>query len=131
MSADSDVKDAVFVAQKKRQTRVLLIVNGGKGWETVEVVKPTEEKPAVVIKEENIHQSEAVEEVEELEKKIETETNQQLPHEAHTSMPANKSTGPADGEVLGIPRDLVLPAAIAFAGSAVLVAFIGSKFVSK
>ncbi|TIB98554.1 CBS-domain-containing protein [Wallemia mellicola] len=131
MSADSDVKDAVFVAQKKRQTRVLLIVNGGKGWETVDVVKPADDKPAVVIKEENIHQSEAVEEVETLEKKIEKETNQQLPHEAHTSLPSNKSTGPADGEVFGIPRDLVLPAAIAFAGSAVLIAFIGSKFASK
>ncbi|TIB64253.1 hypothetical protein E3P78_01323 [Wallemia ichthyophaga] len=139
LDADSDVKDAVVVAQKKRQSRVLLIVNGGRGWEAVEVVKPTDETPAVVVRDENIHQSQCVRDVEETEKNGEREVEEKLPHEAHTSVPVEEHTnkspaspkGHTDADVLGIPRDLLLPAAIAFAGSAVLVAFIGSKLASK
>ena len=134
MSADSDVKDAVIVAQKKRQTRVLLIVNGGKGWEGINIVKPTEDKTTVVSKEENINQYEAPEEVEQIEKKVEQEVNESLPHEAHTNAHFNEHKHHShanEGDVFGIPRDLILPAAIAFAGGAVLIAFIGTKLSSK
>ena len=138
MTADSDVSDAVRIARGQKSDRVVLLVDGGKIWEdhartlggegAVEKLKVVEHFTAPVVGEADPAR--------------EIEAHKEVAHEAtygaegavHASgnpMPAvPKSVRASKGEegaVMGIPKDLVLPAAIGFLGVVILGVFVASR----
>ncbi|KAK1229367.1 hypothetical protein PQX77_007544 [Marasmius sp. AFHP31] len=94
MTSDHDVTDAVKIARQAHLDRVVLFIQGGRGWEEAGANK-SEEKAAEV--------AAAVEkEIIEVEK---TETPVVAPPPTHV-----QPAGPE--EVMGIPKDMLLPASI-------------------
>ena len=112
MTSDTDVTDAVKIARDRGVDRVVLIVQGGRGWANVGAGKG-EDKPAAAVaasqKESELEKSEAI-----------------LPDSVHSSTPVPGHGTPTD-EVFGVPRDLLLPASI----SALAVVIIGIFTISR
>jgi hypothetical protein len=110
MTSDSDVTDAVKIARDRGVDRVVLIVQGGRGWVDIGAGK-SEEKPATAAQNgsKEVEKSEAT-----------------LPDAVQSTPPAPGHGSPTD-EVFGIPRDLVLPASI----GALAVAIIGIFTISR
>ncbi|KZT52779.1 CBS-domain-containing protein [Calocera cornea HHB12733] len=108
ITADNDVSDAVRVARASKQDRVLLILQGGQGWEA---------GPAEGEKEAKVQAQAAMEVVKELEKP-EVEAVPFVPPTAISVI---------EDKVLGIPRDLLLPASV----GALAVAIIGVFIISR
>lgn len=142
MTADSDVTDAVRIARGQKSDRVVLLVDGGKAWEdharllggegAVEKLKTVETSTAPVPGE--------LDPVKEVEEKVDpaekaTYGQEGVVHATHNPVgEAPKSVRHArgsmgdDGEkVMGIPKDLVLPAAIGFLGVVILGVFVASR----
>lgn len=113
MTSDSDVTDAVKIARDRGVDRVVLIVQGGRGWVDVGAGK-SEDKPAAAA-------AAAQKESKEVEKLEAT-----LPDGVQSPLPVPGHGSPTD-EFLGIPRDLLLPASI----GALAVAIVGIFTISR
>ncbi|KAF8488162.1 CBS-domain-containing protein [Gautieria morchelliformis] len=102
MSSDSDVTDAVKIARDAHADRVVLVIQGGKGWDEAGAshgeAKAREASEA------------ALKETKELEQTVEVAQ----PSEPAALPPAAKGHAPvaSTDEIFGIPRDMVLPASI-------------------
>jgi hypothetical protein len=120
MTSDADVSDAVKIARAAGADRVVLFVQGGKGWDEVE--KKSEAKAAEVA-------AAVREEVKEVEKSEAT-----LPEGVHFTAPAHAHIpppAPAPELVMGIPKDLVLPASIGALAVAIIGVFAISRMSSR
>ncbi|KAG5648171.1 hypothetical protein DXG03_006126 [Asterophora parasitica] len=115
VTSDSDVTDAVQVARKAGTDRVVLFVQGGKGWAEAGADK-SEAKAAEV-------SAAAQKEVKEVEKAESVVT----PEPAPVYTPPPPPPAPVQEEVLGIPKDLLLPASI----GALAVVIIGVFTISR
>ncbi|KIJ45735.1 hypothetical protein M422DRAFT_166403 [Sphaerobolus stellatus SS14] len=117
MSSDTDVEDAVKIARTAHMDRVVLIIQGGKGWEAGAAqseAKAKEVTEAAIVETKEVDKAEAA-----IEEAIVTAP----PAEVHVSPPS-----PAiPDDVLGIPRDLILPASI----GALAVVIIGIFTISR
>lgn len=111
MSSDSDVSDAVKIARDGRADRVVLIIQGGKGWNEVGASQG-EVKVEAAAKE--------VKEAEKTEAAPAEGVGLVPPPKVHTPLPATD-------DILGVPRDLVLPASI----GALAVVIIGIFTISR
>lgn len=128
MTADGDVLDAVKIARGQKSDRVVLLVDGGKVWE--EAAR-------------DIGGDVAVEKLKEVEKEIKGVEAEEAKMETKEADPAVEPTfgakgvvhshGPSPGTpghpelVMGLPKDLVLPAAIGFLGVVILGVFVMSR----
>jgi hypothetical protein len=113
MTSDTDVTDAVKIARAGGTDRVVLFVQGGKGWNDAGANK-AEEKAAEKA-------AEVKEEVKEVER---SET--QLPEGVHLA-PPTKVHVPAEEMVMGIPKDLLLPASIGALAVSIIAVFAISR----
>ncbi|KAG5341384.1 hypothetical protein C0989_011095 [Termitomyces sp. Mn162] len=113
VTSNSDVTDAVSVARKAGADRVVLFLQGGKGWAEAGADK-SEAKAAAAI-------AAAQKEVSEVEK-LEAFTPEHPIYTLPTPAPA-----PFQQEVFGIPKDLLLPASI----GALAVVIIGVFTISR
>jgi hypothetical protein len=115
MTADGDVSDAVKIARTGGADRVVLFIQGGRGWEHT----PRSEINAAEIKAAAIEETKAVETVEAaLPDGVQITT----PSHPHAHIP------PTSPElVMGIPKDLLLPASI----GALAVVIIGVFTISR
>jgi len=123
MTSDDDVTDAVKIARNAKTDRVVLFLQGGKGW--ADAADKSEAKAQEV--------SEAAQkEVKEFEKAEAEAVVETTPLQAPTpkSAPAIPATQPVHHgpeEVFGIPKDLLLPASI----GALAVVIIGVFTISR
>jgi hypothetical protein len=109
ITSDGDVSDAVKMARSKGQERVVLFIQGGKGWDdaTVEKLEAKEiEAPAAA--------------------QVETKAIEK------TEMPSPSPLPPAPADdILGIPRDMILPASIGVLAVSIMVVFTISRLTSS
>lgn len=137
ITADGDVQDSVKVARTQGRDRVVLLLQGGRGWEEAAArVSATAAASAIVPPSAGARKRQAARESLELQlQSVAEETDDE--HNHHTATPrklapsTKKSTGAgadaganAKGDLLFgvLPKDLALPAAIGFLGVAVLAA---------
>ncbi|KAI0271543.1 CBS-domain-containing protein [Gloeopeniophorella convolvens] len=113
MTSDADVADSVKIARGASVDRVVLILQGGRGWAEAGAGK-SEAKAAAVA-------AAAQKEIKEVEKAEAT-----LPENVQPAPPA-PVRAPQEDELFGIPRDLLLPASI----GALAVVIIGVFTVSR
>jgi PB1 domain len=113
MTSDSDVADAVKIARGVGVDRVVLIVQGGRGWVEAGAGK-SEAKAAAAA-------AAAQKEIKEVEKSEAT-----LPEASQANHPA-PAHAPLGDEFFGIPRDLLLPASV----GALAVVIIGVFTISR
>lgn len=116
ITSDDDVTDAVKIARNAGSDRVVLYVQGGKGWKDVNVEK-SEEKvkdtpPPIKVEEKEAEKNET----------IVTPPEKQAPQPPPTAV-----TPPAPEQVFGIPKELLLPASI----GALAVVIIGVFAISR
>jgi hypothetical protein len=112
MTSDSDVADAVKIARNAGVDRVVLIVQGGRGWAEAGAGK-SEIKAAAAA-------AAAQKEIKEVER------SEAVLRESAPSTPAPAHPSQTD-ELFGIPRDLVLPASI----GALAVVIVGIFTISR
>lgn len=100
MSSDSDVTDAVKIAREGHADRVVLVIQGGKGWD--EAYASQNETKAKEVLETALKETKEVEQAE------------VTPPETVVPQPPTKATAPvvATDDIFGLPRDMVLPASI-------------------
>ncbi|KAL1707646.1 hypothetical protein EV121DRAFT_255586 [Schizophyllum commune] len=113
ITSDHDVAEAVKIARETGEDRVVLFVQGGKGWERA---APAAEAKAAEVAE-AAHKA-----------KSEVEYSEKVAAEApphHT--PAHRGKYDDVDEVMGIPRDLLLPASI----GALAVVIVGIFTISR
>ncbi|KAG5639312.1 hypothetical protein H0H81_004514 [Sphagnurus paluster] len=115
ITSDTDVSDAVRVARKAGTDRVVLVVQGGKGWAEAGADK-SEAKAAEVT-------AAAQKEVKELEKAESVVVTPEPP----VYTPPPPAPVPVQEDVFGIPKDLLLPASI----GALAVVIIGVFTISR
>ncbi|KAF8528054.1 CBS-domain-containing protein [Hysterangium stoloniferum] len=116
MSSDSDVSDAVKIARDAHVDRVVLVIQGGKGW--IEAGTSHGEAKAAEVSEA------AIQEIKEIEKSEVPSLDvpaRAPPAEVH--VPPNTPSA----DVFGIPRDLILPASI----GALAVVIVGIFTISR
>ncbi|KAG6845657.1 hypothetical protein H0H87_005864 [Tephrocybe sp. NHM501043] len=113
ITSDSDVTDAVRVARKAGADRVVLFVQGGKGWAEAGADKSEAKAAAATAAAQN-----EVKEVEKLEA---------LAPEPTVYTPPPPPPAPIQEDVFGIPKDLLLPASI----GALAVVIIGVFTISR
>ncbi|EAU93401.2 CBS and PB1 domain-containing protein [Coprinopsis cinerea okayama7 len=120
MTTDSDVADAVTIARNHNQQRVVLFIQGGKGWAEAgdKSEAKAQEVSAAALKE--------VKEVEKAEEEAEDTPLVQTPPKATTPPTRGVVHNPQE-EVFGIPKDLLLPASI----GALAVVIIGVFTISR
>lgn len=114
VTSNSDVTDAVSVARKAGTDRVVLFLQGGKGWAEAGADKSEAKAAAAIAAAQN-----EVKEVEKLEA-LAPETNTQLP-----PVPAPNQ------EVFGIPKDLLLPASIGALAVVIIGVFTMSRLTAN
>jgi len=111
ITSDGDVTDAVKMARSKGLDRVVLFIQGGRGWEDTKSEKADTkvvETPAAASVQ-NVH------EVEEKEEAV------RLP----------PVVPPPSDDLFGIPRDLLLPASIGVLAASIVIVFTISKLTSN
>ena len=113
MTSDTDVADAVKIARNAGVDRVVLIVQGGRGWAEAGAGKSEIKAAAAAAAAQN--------EIKEVEK------SEAALYEGGPSTPPAATHPPEADEVFGIPRDLLLPASI----GALAVAIIGIFTISR
>lgn len=157
MTADGDVQDSVKTAQKQDRDRVVLLLQGGRGW-TEAAARQAEALPqskdlANGAKRRNREAAEAqlqtLEEEEEREDEAEVGGERGMgadgePKKKVAAAAAASSSGSASGSSTGkkkaaakgddadllfgfLPKELALPAAIGFAGVAVLIGLVATR----
>ncbi|KAI0082253.1 CBS-domain-containing protein [Panus rudis PR-1116 ss-1] len=112
ITSDSDVTDAVRNARTSGQDRVVLFIQGGKGWSSID--EKANAKAAEVA-------AKAQEEIKEVEKAEAT-----LPDKVQFAPPAPVHV-PEEEKVMGIPKDLLLPASIGALAAVILGVFTISR----
>lgn len=167
MTADGDVQDSVKTARKQSRDRVVLLLQGGKGWNealarqqqaaaaAASAASPAAAAAAAKRRSGTVEaQLQRVEEEEEREDEhqvdpttstgvkprvsenanvVESSSSEAAPAAANgdaSSRPSKKSSnGGKDEELLFgfLPKDLALPAAIGFAGVAVLIGLVATR----
>ena len=119
LSSGGDLEDAVRTARKQGKDRVLLIIKGGKGWENA------------VQNQAAHHQQQAQAHNAALKAVQEEDAEEEKEVEKHMTTKGKKAKSSAAGDeelVLGfLSKDMVLPAAIAFLGVAVIGVFALSR----
>ncbi|KAG8905258.1 hypothetical protein FRB99_000373 [Tulasnella sp. 403] len=120
---NSDVSDAVKVARAASQDRVVLLVQGGKGWDKIEKEAETKAKESAVA---------AAKETEQVDSAIVILNDSAeviASSGSATAIDANKapSGSATQDEIFGIPRDLVLPASLGFLGVIIVGVFIATR----
>ena len=133
LGSDSDLEDGVRTARKQGKDRVLLIIKGGKGWEdavasTSEQQHSEKKKTAALraVQEENDDDDDD-------DQKTKVDEDDTDYTSSTTKRKTNRKTASkGDDLVLGfLQKDLVLPAAIAFLGVAVIGVFALSRSTPK
>lgn len=120
ITSDDDVTDAVKIARTAGHDRVVLYVQGGKGWQEAGADKSEEKAKEVTEK--------AKAEEKEVEKSELTATPPEKPTPPVYVPPPAASPVPSPAEeVFGIPKDLLLPASI----GALAVVIIGVFTISR
>jgi len=127
ITADGDVSDAVRIARGQKSDRVVLLVDGGKVWEeaardlggeqAVEKLKAVEQEVKGVEEEEEKMKEASADPAKEA-----TWGKQGAVHSHSTPV-----VGAQPELVAGIPKDLVLPAAIGFLGVVIVGVFFASR----
>ncbi len=124
MTTDGDVTDAVRIARSQKTDRVVIYVSGGKAWEeaakdigssAVETLKEAETILPPVAEEKALEDKAADPAV--------TPTYGQSEKVHATSKPV---VG-AEEKVMGIPKDMLLPASVGFLGVVILGVFIATR----
>ncbi|PPR08131.1 hypothetical protein CVT24_012375 [Panaeolus cyanescens] len=120
ITSDHDVTEAVKIARSKGEDRVVLFVQGGKGW-----VEAGADKSAAKAEE---AKAAAEQETKEMEKAESVVTPVAAPVPQMETPPPVQPRAPVHGEeVFGIPKDLLLPASI----GALAVVIIGVFTISR
>ncbi|TFK23102.1 CBS and PB1 domain-containing protein [Coprinopsis marcescibilis] len=136
MTTDSDVADAVKIARVNKVERVVLCIQGGKGW--AEVVGRGEERArevsALAAKEEREVEKDEKEKAK-VEEQVEVENvspKAESPVPAHVPAvaPRREVQQPQD-DVMGIPKDLLLPASIGVLAAVIVGVFTISRLTSN
>jgi hypothetical protein len=129
MTADGDVSDAVKIARTSGADRVVLSIQGGKGWEHTprSEIKPAEVATAAAVEKlREMDESDLVTPI-----AIAPEPAVMAPP-AHVHVPAPPAPAPAEPElVLGIPKDLLLPASIGALAVVIIGVFTVSRMSSR
>ena len=122
MTSDHDVTDAVKIARGAGTDRVVLFVQGGKGWDEAGAGK-SEAKAAEVT-------AAAQKEAKELEK-AEAAAATPVATPVPAVGPRGASPSASQEEVFGIPKDLLLPASIGALAVAIIAVFTISRMTSN
>lgn len=121
MTSDNDVSDSVKNARQTHADRVVIIIQGGKGWAEAGAGKSEAKAQEASAK--------AAKEIREVEKTESTPVgggNVPLPEGVAYSAPTPAHVIPQD-EIFGIPRDMVLPASIGALAVVILSVFTISR----
>lgn len=122
LSSGGDLEDAVRTARKQGKDRVLLIIKGGKGWENA-----VQNQAAHFQQQAQAHNA-ALKAVQEEDAEDEQELEKNNSTRGKKVKADSSSSGADDQLVLGfLSKDMVLPAAIAFLGVAVIGVFALSR----
>jgi hypothetical protein len=123
MTTDSDLIDAVEIAKKAHVDRVVLFCQGGRGWENAKPVVeetpapvPVLVAPAPVASPPPQPQAAPPAEVHVPPQQIEPNLKEK-----------RQATSAAEDLVMGIPKDMVIPASIGFLGAVIVTVFIASR----
>ncbi|KAG8953269.1 hypothetical protein FRC04_002679 [Tulasnella sp. 424] len=130
ITQDSDVTDAVKVARAGGSDRVVLLIQGGRGWEKAEKDSEAKAKESAVAAAKEVAQVDAV---------LLNDDAAPTPPPVHVHVKAPPAAPEADlplggiteTEVFGIPRDLVLPAALGFLGVVIAGVFIATRVANS
>lgn len=126
ITSDDDVADAVRVARSQKLVRAVLVIQGDKVWEeaardlggekAVEALKEPVEVAAPADKEEKALEDKSADPAE-----VPTFGQSEKVHARNVVEPS------AEDKVMGIPRDLLLPASMGFLGVVIIGVFIASR----
>lgn len=130
ITQDSDVTDAVKVARAGGSDRVVLLIQGGRGWEKAEKDSEAKAKESAVAAAKEVAQVDAV---------LLNDDTAPTPPPVHVHVkapPAEPESdlplgGITETEVFGLPRDLVLPAALGFLGVVIAGVFIATRVANS
>jgi PB1 domain len=127
MTTDSDVADAVKIARTTKTERVVLCIQGGKGW--IDAGDKTDAKAAEV-------NSVALQEVKAIEKTEEVAVEEFPPLAPQAPTPQLQPSKIGHGhappdEIFGIPKDLLLPASIGALAAVIVGVFAISRMTSS
>ncbi|KIO34509.1 hypothetical protein M407DRAFT_13371 [Tulasnella calospora MUT 4182] len=127
---DTDVTDAVKVARAGGSDRVVLLVQGGRGWEKTEKDAEVKAKESAVAAAKEVAQ---VDSVVLNDDPSPTPPPFQVHVKAPSVLPPNDLPlgGITENEVFGIPRDLVLPAALGFLGVVIAGVFVATRVANS
>ena len=123
ITSDSDVSDAVKIARNGGEDRVVLFVQGGKGWETVTAEKGA--KQAAEVAAAAREETKAIEKTEAVPAPAPAPAPPAPLPEHHFAPPAPVHV--PEEKVLGIPKDLLLPASIGALAAVILGVFTVSR----
>ncbi|EJF66493.1 CBS-domain-containing protein [Dichomitus squalens LYAD-421 SS1] len=123
ITSDSDVSDAVKIARAASQDRVVLFIQGGRGWADAMAEKSARQAEAVAAA-----AAQEVKEVEKTEVAPAPTPSVVTPAPSVYAPPPYVPHPPAEPElVLGIPKDLLLPASIGALAAVILGVFTISR----
>lgn len=132
ITSDQDIIDSVNLAKKQSKDRVVLHLRGGKSWGDLESVKKKNVNQITRLK--AVSETEEKDEIEEAGNESESLLkDDDLTNSRSSKTRQNKKSGSkkhatvADDAVVGIPKELVLPAAIGFLGFVILGVFMASR----
>jgi hypothetical protein len=108
ITSDGDVSDAVKMARSKKQERVVLFIQGGRGWEDSTAEKAEAKAAEVTLAAQN--ETEAIEKTE-------------------ISPPPSLPPPPTD-DLFGVPRDMILPASIGALAVSIVIVFTITRLTS-
>ncbi|KAI8995342.1 CBS-domain-containing protein [Trametes punicea] len=122
ITSDSDVSDAVKIARASNTDRVVLFIQGGRGWSDVMAEKSAAQAEAVALA-----AAQEMKEVEKIEAVVTPPAAVPIPSPAPYMPPAYPQP-PAEPElVMGIPKDLLLPASIGVLAAVIVGVFTISR----
>lgn len=124
MTQDSDVTDAVKTARMQKSDRVVLTISGGKAWEEAAKDMETSSNPRAL---ETLKESTKEEEEEDEPEVKALEDKAADPAKVPTFGQSEKVHVHPKDDVMGIPRDLVLPASLGFLGVVIIGVFMATR----
>jgi len=134
MTSDDDVTDAVKIARGARTDRVVLFVQGGKGWAEAGAgrseAKAAEVSAAALKEEKEVEKAEAAA-VRAASPSVDTTTPLPAAIEPKVAPPDMPKHAQGPEEVLGIPKDLLLPASIGVLAVVIIGVFTISRLSSN
>ena len=129
ITADGDVQDAVKVARKQGRDRVVLLLQGGRGWEEAAARNSASAASASNLSGAGAANKRRQREAVEAQLQSVQEEEEREAEEEKGSKPARRGRKGEEEELLFgvLPKDLALPAAIGFLGVAVLAAVVVTR----